>query len=145
MTRYRAALEQDPQHPASLAGLGRLLVLSADPAADEFLRHVPPGNRAYPEAQSLLVLNDFLRTPEPAAAAEQQSDPGYATAAALGRQGKWEEALKQLLAIIQQKGVAGEGSPGERARRAILSIFALLGESDPLVTRYRRLLANALF
>ena len=146
MARYRAALEQDPQHPASLIGLGRLLVLSADPEADEFLRRVPVGNRAYSEAQSLLALNDFLRTPEPAATEpEQQSDPGYAAAAALGRQGKWEDALKQLLAIVQHRVVAGEGSPGDRARRAMLAIFALLGESDPLVTRYRRLLANALF
>jgi thioredoxin-like negative regulator of GroEL len=63
----------------------------------------------------------------------------------VGRQGKWEEALEQLLEIIQQKGVAGDGSPGGRARRAMLAIFSLIGESDPLVVRYRRLLANALF
>jgi putative thioredoxin len=145
--RYRAALEQDPQHSVSLAGLGRLLVLTGDPEADEFLRRVPAGNRAYAEAHSLLALNDFLRTPEAGAAAEpeQQDDRRYVQAAAVGRQGKWEEALEQLLEIIQQKGVAGDGSPGGRARRAMLAIFSLIGESDPLVVRYRRLLANALF
>ncbi len=143
---YRAAIAQDPQHAASVLGLGRLLVLTADPEAEELLRRVPAGSPIYLDARSLLALNSFLRT---AAGGETrvdgQDDPRYSVAAEAGRQYRWEEALQQLLQIVQRDGVAREDGPGGRARDAMLAIFSLLGEADPLVTRYRRMLANALF
>ncbi len=147
--RYRAALEQDPAHQPSLLGLGRILLVQSDPEAVDVLKRIPAGSRVHAEAQALLGLSDFLATPP---AGEQGSDGNapagnsetgarYAAAAAFARAGKWEQALEELLAIVQRdRAYAGDG-----ARRTMLAIFALLGEADPLVARYRRLLANALF
>ena len=147
--RYRAALKEDPAHEASLLGLGRLLIFKGDPEAAEVLRRVPAQSRRYAEAQALLELRDFLSTPPPG---EARSDGGtasgntasaarYAAASASAHEGKWEQALQELLEIVQRdRAFAGDG-----ARRAMLAIFTLLGDSDPLVPRYRRLLANALF
>ena len=143
--RYRAALQEDPAHERSLLGLGRILVLAGDPEAEAILRRVPAGSRAHAEAQALLELGDFLRTPARpdggAEAPEQTSAARYAAAAGYARSGNWEQALQALLEVVQRdRAFADDG-----ARRALLAIFALLGESEPLVARYRRLLANTLF
>jgi putative thioredoxin len=142
--RYRRALEQEPGHPASLIGLGRVLTLLGDPEASELLRSVPAGNKAYTEAQSLLALGDFLRSGE-ATEADGGPDPRYLAAAVAARKYSWEQSLQQLLEIVRRDGVASEGGIGDQARRAMLAIFTLLGDSDPLTQRYRRSLANALF
>ncbi len=107
--RYRAALAQDPQHEASVLGLGRLLVLQGDPEASTVLGVLPSGSPGYKEAQSLLALGDFLATP-----ADAPGDPRYATAAAHARRGEWEAALEQLLAAVRlpaSNGSKGVGRP----------------------------------
>lgn len=144
--RYRAALKGDPKHETSLIGLGRLLVLTGDGEAQELLRAVPATSKRHGEAQALIGLAEFLGAPTPRGRhADPQHDPRYAAAAAAARSHDWEGALQQLLEIVQRDGVANEGGAGDRARRAMISLFSLLGDADPLVPRYRRLLANALF
>ena len=147
MEKYRAALEQDPAHEASLLGLGRMLVFAGEAEGAEVLRRVPAGSKRRGEAQSLVELADFLQTPAEGAIGNGDgagATSSYAVAAARGRDGDWEGALKQLLEIVQREGIR-EGGIGDRARRAMLAIFTALGDADPLVTRYRRMLANALF
>jgi len=141
--RYRAALEQDPAHQASLLGLGRALVLAGDPEAVEVLRRVPAGSREHTEAQALIGLGDFLATPPAGEPGATNADSGqrYAAAAAFARSGKWEQALQELLEIVRRDRAYGD----DGARRAMLAIFSLLGDTDSNVARYRRLLANALF
>jgi putative thioredoxin len=46
-----------------------------------------------------------------------------------------------LLAIVQQDRAFGN----DAARQAMLAIFALLGERNPVAANYRRKLASALF
>ena len=137
--RYRAALAEDGAHQASLLGLGRMLVLQGDPEAVTVLKQIPQGSKGYPEAQVLLNLREFLATP--AADEEGTSAARYAEAAATARAGSWEQALQTLLEIGHRDRAFGD----DAARRTMLAVFGLLGESDPLVGRYRRLLANALF
>ncbi len=144
--RYRAALNEDPKHETSLLGLGRLLVLTGDPEAPEVLRRVPVASKRHSDAQALLGLAEFLATPTPRGRnADPANDPRYAAAADAARKYNWEAALAQLLEIIQREGVATEGGIGDRSRRAMLALFTLLGDADPLVPRFRRQLANALF
>ena len=137
--RYRAALAADATHQQGLLGLGRILVQKADPEVIEVLKQIPQGSKGYPEAQALINLSDFLATPE--ATEQGTSAARFATAAAQGRAGAWEQALQSLLELVQRDRAYGD----DAARRAMLAIFALLGESDPLVGRYRLLLASALF
>jgi putative thioredoxin len=139
IARYRAALEQDPAHQASLLGLGLLLLLGGDPDGAAMLQRIP----GYPHTQALVCLGQFLASPErdgdmPAPVLH------YATSAGYVRAGQWEDALKELLSIIQAGQSAGQVTP-DLARRTVLALFSVMGESDPLVPRYRRLLANALF
>jgi putative thioredoxin len=148
MAKYRAALEQDPAHEESLIGLGRMLAFAGDAEGAEILRRVSAGSKRRGEAQSLVELANFLQTPAEGATGDGDgataASPVYAAAAACGRDGDWEGALKQLLQIVQREGVR-EGGSGDRARRAMLAIFTALGDTDPLVPRYRRMLASALF
>lgn len=146
--RFRAALAEDPSHPGASLGLGRLLVLAGDPEGATILRHVPAGTPAYPMAHELLALNDFLTTavsdlPTPPPA-PTSAEARYAAAVSFGQGGQWAEALEQLLGVIRTGRNAGPDT-FDHARRAMLAIFSLLGDADPLVPRYRRLLANALF
>jgi putative thioredoxin len=142
--RFRAALAEEPAHPASLLGLGRLLVLTGDPEGRDLLRQVSASSPAYKEAQALLNLGSFLQTASPTmddAPKGAGSQVAYASAAEHARNGRWEEALARLLEIVQRDRAFND----DAARRTMLDIFAMLGETDPLVVRYRRLLANALF
>ena len=144
--RYRAALEQEPAHEAALLGLGGALVLQGDPEAEDVLRRVRAGSRSHAQAQALLTLLQFFQAAdESEAAGAGTSERQWSEAAKLARSGQWEQALQVLLQIVQLQRPAGESSPGERARRAMLAIFSFVGETHPLVLRYRRLLANALF
>ena len=145
IARYRAALDADPAHQPSLLGLGRLLVLKGDPEATEVLQRVPAGTPSYTQAQALLALKDFIALAGHAPSEEGSSDGRYAAAAALARDEQWEQALQELLQIVQRGQLAGKQEPVDQARRAMLAIFGFLGEADPLVSRYRRQLANALF
>jgi len=63
--------------------------------------------------------------------------PGtLASAKRLAAQGRWREALDGMLASLLDDPAA---------REAMLDVFAVLGDDDPLVQEYRRRLANALF
>jgi len=65
------------------------------------------------------------------------TEPGtLASAKRLAAQGRHREALDGML------GALGDDPD---ARAAMLDVFAVLGEEDPLVAEYRRKLASALF
>ncbi|MFN3397143.1 MAG: tetratricopeptide repeat protein [Sulfurimicrobium sp.] len=53
---------------------------------------------------------------------------------------QYESALAQLLEIIRRDRGFGD----DAGRKTMLSVFTLLGAQDPLVSKYRRLLASAL-
>jgi len=55
-------------------------------------------------------------------------------------QQQYENALAQLLEIIHRDRGFGD----DAGRKTMLSVFTLLGGQDPLVSKYRRLLASAL-
>ena len=59
-----------------------------------------------------------------------------ASAKRLAAQGEWRAALDGMLGALRDD---------PDARQAILEVFAVLGDEDPLVPEYRRKLANALF
>ena len=125
--RYREVLASDPDNRGARLGLGRILAERGDAeAATESLTPLIPD----PEAERLLA---ELRVAEWATV----EGPGtLASAKRLAAQGKWREALDGMLAAVVDD---------PEARQAMLDVFAVLGEDDPLVADYRRKLANALF
>ncbi len=147
--QYRQALQVDPKHGRSLLGLGRALTLLNDSEATEILSRISAGSPEYPAAQALRQIGTFMSAAQDNLADARQQlalDPKntqarWQLAATLARSQQWDDALRHLLAIVQQDRAFGN----DAARQAMLAIFALLGERDAIAANYRRQLASALF
>jgi putative thioredoxin len=126
-TKYREALVADPDNRAARLGLGRVLAETGrDAEARELLMPLLPD----PEAERVLAMLEVRSW-------ASTSEPGtLASAKRLAAQGKYKEALDGMLGALRDD---------PDARQAMLDVFAVLGEDDPLVAEYRRKLANALF
>jgi putative thioredoxin len=148
--RYREALALDANHPASLLGLGRLLIAAGDPSGAELLGKLTAGTPLYPRAQAWLALAGFFaqadagnidELPTRTAASPIDMEARYQLAAHAARAGQHAEAITQLLAIVMRdRAFRNDG-----ARRTLLALFAALGDHNPLVVEGRRKLASALF
>jgi putative thioredoxin len=125
---FRVALEKDPTSRDAAVGLARVLADrdELDAARELIAPHLPD-----PEAErvaSLIRVRCWAGNDGPSAldAAKRQ-----AAAGAMG------DALTAMLAAL----------PDDRdgAREAMVDVFAVLGDDDPLVLEFRRKLTNALF
>ncbi len=124
---YRDALETDAGNREARLGLGRVLAETGreDEARETLMPLLPD-----PDAERVLAELEVRSWAE-------LSEPGtLASAKRLAAQGRFREALD---------GMLGSLSDDPDARPAVLDVFAILGDEDPLVTEYRRKLANALF
>jgi putative thioredoxin len=130
--QYREALERDPENPAARLGLGRVLTGRGElEQAREVVSPLLPD----PEAERVLAAIRVAEwSSEDATSLGQTS--GLAAAGRLAAEGRWREALDGMLALVKDD---------PEARQAILDVFAVLGEDDPLTREYRAKLANALF
>jgi len=125
--RYREALSAEPDNPPAGLGLGRILAERGDlQEAKEILTPLRPD----PDAERLLA---GIRISEWSTLEEPGTLP---SAKRLAARGKWREALDGMLGALRDDPAA---------REAMLEVFAVLGDDDPLVAEYRRKLANALF
>jgi putative thioredoxin len=138
-SRYRLLLGEEPENAAAMFNLGRLLLMQGEAEGVETLRQVPAGTPLYARAQALLPLAAFF------AAADQPAEAGsaarYKQAATLARSGAYAEAMDELLAIVARDRAFHD----DGARKALLGLFAALGDEDARVPTYRRKLANTLF
>ncbi len=144
---YRQALRSDPGHRASSIGLARLLAARRE--ADEALALV----RALPgddEAARIVAEIGFSRAAEDvdrsALKARLDADPRdvdalYRLAMAEAAAGEYEPALGRLLDVVRFDRSYGD----DAGRKAMLDLFALLGDQHPLTQTYRRQLGYVLF
>ncbi|HTE84793.1 MAG TPA: tetratricopeptide repeat protein [Dehalococcoidia bacterium] len=144
---YRRAIVQDGGNRAANLGLARLLL--ARDEEDEALRLLAnlPGDA---EATRLRAEIGLRRSCNQADINELRQrlgrDPAdvdalFALGMALAAQGAYEEALERLLDVVR----CDRTYENDAGRRAILDIFALLGDADPLTQTYRRRLSYLLF
>jgi putative thioredoxin len=126
-TRYREALTEDPGSRESAVGLARILAERGElEEAETLLKpHLPDA-----EAERVMALIRVegwadLAGEGPVEAAKRRAGEGY-----------FQEALEGLLAAARDE---------PEARDAMVDIFAVLTDEDPIVPEYRRKLANALF
>ncbi len=125
--RYREALEADQGNRSARIGLGRILAERGDfDEARQTLMPVLPD----PDAERILASITVSEW------AIERGAGTLASAKRLAAQGKWREALD---------GMVGALRDDPDARQAMLEVFSVLGDEDPLVPEYRRKLANALF
>jgi putative thioredoxin len=129
--RFRDVLREDPDNREARLGLGRILAERGEPGqARELVTPILPD----PEAERVL---SRVRVSEWSAA--DASDP-LAAAKRMAAEDRWREALDALLGAVRF-------SPQDRdaAREAMVDVFAVLGDDDPLTREYRSKLASALF
>ena len=131
---YRTAFETDPKHTGAALGLGRVAVLRGD--LEEARRLLQP-LRPDPEAERLLAAIEVSQWAQPGA----NGQGPLAEAERAAAEGKFQEALDVFLAAVRN----GSEEDRARAREAMLKVFSVLGDQDPLTREYRRKLSAALF
>jgi putative thioredoxin len=129
---YRKALDQQPDHVGAVLGRGRLAATRGElEEARELLQPLRPN----PEAERLLAAIEVSGWTEPSTNGDGPVQRGQRAAA----EGRYREALDAFLAEIQT------GEHRDEARDAMIKVFAVLGDDDPLTAEYRRKLAMALY
>jgi putative thioredoxin len=130
---FRRALDADPQNEQALLGRGRLAALRGDVAeARSLLEPLRPND----EAERILAAVEVSEWSAPESDGQGPMTVGQRAAA----EGRWAEALDEFL-----REVRAHDDHSDAAREAMLKVFSVLGEDDPLTQEYRRKLAAALF
>lgn len=124
---YRDALAEDPENRDARVGLAGILVQRG--LLDEAKELIAP---VLPDAAAERVASAIrVRT----WAGEQGTDE-LAEAKRLASAEQWEPALVKMLSLVRER---------PDAREAMIDVFNVLSDDDPLVLEYRRKLASALF
>jgi putative thioredoxin len=145
------AKEADPENPRTLVAYARMKAAIGEIGeARTALEALPETVRDHPDVIGLraqLMFDTVAEAAPPAAELERtlSSDPGnsearYQLAARLVMEGQYEQALEQLLLLLQKD--RGYGDDG--ARKGMLAIFDIFGGSGELVNRFRNRMFNAL-
>jgi putative thioredoxin len=141
---FRAALEQQADHPAAAVGLARILA-DRDEVADAraLLGRVPADDEAV-RLLAELELRGQARDSGELAALRDRAAAGDARARlelgqALAAAGQYDEALALLVEAT------GDRELRDEARERTVEVFRLLGDTDPRVRTWRPRLAAALF
>lgn len=126
--RYRDALDKDPANREAAIGLARILAERGDLEGARRLiaPHLPDADAE--RVASLVRVREW---------ASLDGGTSLAPAKRLAASGRMRPALDAMLACF------GEDRDG--AREAMVDVFAVLGDDDPLVVEYRRKLTNALY
>ncbi len=129
---FRRAFELDPRNVRAGVGLGRLAAGRGE--YEEARRYLQP-LRPDPEAERILAAVEVSEW------ADAANDGPLARAERAAAEGRFQEALDVFLAAVHN----GTEDDRTRAREAMVKLFAVLGDGDPLTVEYRRKLASALF
>jgi putative thioredoxin len=129
---YGMALGEEPDHVAALLGRARLAAARGElEEARAMLQPLRPD----PEAERLLAAIEVSAWAEPGPNGEGPIERGQRAAA----EGRFRDALEAFLGEVE----AGEHR--DAARDAMIKVFSVLGDDDPLAAEYRRKLAAVLF
>lgn len=147
---FDEALEADPQHEEAALGLAELLIESGAPAEAERAMQLASRFEASPRARRVEGLARFGSLSAGLdegdllgriAKDEGDAEAHYRLGGLLAARGEWETALEELLATVRlDRALDDDGG-----RRAMLDVFNVLGNRDPLTEEYRRRLASVIF
>ena len=140
---YRRVLADQPGSSAAALGLIKTLVAQGRGCETEELLEGFPGGDEIAVADKLKPLAVLLCEVEAADAPVDESDLDtlYHQSARLLARGQWEAGMDGLLDVLRQNKKYRRGEP----RLAMLGLFELLGDDDPLTREYRGELASVLF
>jgi putative thioredoxin len=129
---YRQVLAGDPGNVLAALGAARLAIGRGE--LEEGRRLLEP-LRPDPEAERLLNAIEVSQWASP------NGEGPLAAAERAAAEGRFQEALETFLAAVRNGG----DEERRRAREAMLKVFSVLGEDEPLTAEYRRKLAAALY
>ena len=144
---YQRALEADGSHRDAALGLARLLISrGAELEAASLLERIP----ADQEARQLLGEIRFRQAATGEQAADLEArlsldpadvDAHFRLGMSLAAKGEYESALDHLLEVVRRD----RSYQDDAGRKAMLDLFALLGDDDARTQYFRRLLSSILF
>ncbi|MGH2627139.1 MAG: tetratricopeptide repeat protein [Anaerolineales bacterium] len=141
---FRSVIDRSETNAGAALGLVQSLLLQGKGrAAQEVLEHFPAGNE-WAKAERLKPLAALLAQVETGETLSAEGDPlaaGLEQAGRLIGRGNLAGAMDGLLDILRQDKNYRKGLP----KQILLSLFALLGDDDPLTRQYREELASILF
>ena len=149
---YAAILERTPGHSGARIGLARIkIVKGEDDAARSLLESIEESDERYGEACALLGLFEFVTVCErngglDACRKSAEDRPAdlealYALGCCHAAGDLFPNALDIFLAIVKKDRGFCEG----KARKAMLTLFSVLGNGHELTEEYRKKLAMELF
>jgi len=150
-TNYQAALDDQADHYPAMIGLARVL-LKQDKLDESLtiLNDIPAGLPERANADAIVAMVQFkqesqgnnetiLRTD--IKNNTNNIDSRYRLACLLAVEQRYSEALDEFLDIVR----CNRHYQNDGAKKAMLAIFTIIGETHDLTQTYRRKLANALF
>jgi len=151
VTMIEQARQQDPQSPRVLLAYAGIKSMQGEiEQAQQALSALPLDEQDSPEAVSLKANLQFQQALQNAPAEHDlesrvsndnaDSEGIYQLAAHKVRKGDYEVALELLLKLLQKDRAYGD----DAGRKGMLAVFDIMGESNPLVARYRGRMFNAL-
>jgi putative thioredoxin len=144
---FRRALEIDPTHRSANVSLARLLVARGEQDEASRLLENLPGDPEATRLRAEITLQSAAQDVDIESLRERlERDPADADALynlgmALAASGDYEEALERLLEVVRRDRAYKD----DAGRKAMLEIFALLGDDHPLTRDFRRQLGYVLF
>ncbi len=150
---FGAALQEEPESAAAIAGLARCHLALGDPdAAQATLDTVAPekaGDADLSAARAELDLarqtagggEDLQRLRARVEASPDDHQARYDLALAQFGAGQREAAMDELLAIVAKSRAWND----EEARKQLVKFFEIIGHQDPLTVESRRRLSSILF
>jgi putative thioredoxin len=149
---YRRVLEQDRDNEAAVVGLARLLIARGqDQEAADLIERLGPGGEQgaeYERLSALLFIRQKGRDCGDRAAlrsrVEKETDNAqlrYELGCALAREGKYAEALEQLLAAAERDRKLASS----QVRELMVKIFHVVGVRSELADDYRDKLTRLLY
>ena len=140
---FRRVLADRPQSSGATLGLVKALVAQGQGCeAVELLSEFPRSDEST-AAEKLLPLASLLCEVETADPPldDNELEAQYHQAARLIARGQWEAGMDGLLEVLRRDKRFRKGE----ARLALLGLFELLGDDDPVTHQYRSELASVLF
>ncbi|MGQ0720990.1 MAG: tetratricopeptide repeat protein [Candidatus Eiseniibacteriota bacterium] len=149
---WSQVLAEDPRHAAALLGRARFALADGDfAAARRDLEHVPEESGLHAQAGGLLLLSEWVERVaarggsealrERAAANPDDAAARYDFGCALAVGGDFEGALAEFLEVTRRdRRLEDDGG-----RKAMLAVFALLGDEHELTREFRGRLSVELF